>query len=270
MSSSAAPDAVGKGVCPGDRLMALPETGVVRIGGGVAQEGEQLLATKAGVLRRARGGKLWVEARQKRYVPSPEDVVIGRIIDKHSESYAVDIWAPFRALLPVLAFEGATKRNRPHLQIGDLVYCRVESAHRDLEPVLACTDAAGKASGFAHLKGGMLVEVSTTHARALLSRPPAAVLSALGRALQFELAVGQNGRVWLDAPSPGTVVLVANAIQSSEFLSAPQQEQLVAALLRGSAAAAALAAQQWAQAAAAAAAAATAAEQQRQGGAQQG
>lgn len=32
------------------------------------------------------------------------------------------------------------------------------------------------------------------------SRPPAAVLSALGRSLQFELAVGLNGRVWLDAP----------------------------------------------------------------------
>lgn len=32
------------------------------------------------------------------------------------------------------------------------------------------------------------------------SRPPAAVLSALGRSLQFEIAVGQNGRVWVDAP----------------------------------------------------------------------
>jgi len=32
------------------------------------------------------------------------------------------------------------------------------------------------------------------------SRPPAAVLSALGRSLQFEMAVGQNGRVWVDAP----------------------------------------------------------------------
>lgn len=29
----------------------------------------------------------------------------------------MDIAAPFRALLPVLAFEGATKRNRPQLQV---------------------------------------------------------------------------------------------------------------------------------------------------------
>ena len=47
--------------------MALPETGVVRIGGGVQQEGERLVAVKAGVLQQApKGGKLWVEARQKR------------------------------------------------------------------------------------------------------------------------------------------------------------------------------------------------------------
>lgn len=30
------------------------------------------------------------------------------------------------------------------LQVGDLVYCRVASAERDLDPVLACTDAQGK------------------------------------------------------------------------------------------------------------------------------
>lgn len=55
-----------QGVCPGDVLMGLPETGVVRIGGGVQQAGEALVAVKAGVLRQARNGKLWVEARQRR------------------------------------------------------------------------------------------------------------------------------------------------------------------------------------------------------------
>lgn len=32
------------------------------------------------------------------------------------------------------------------LQVGDLVYARVTAADRDLEPVLACTDAQGKVS----------------------------------------------------------------------------------------------------------------------------
>lgn len=246
-------------VFPGDVLMALPETGVVRIGGGVQQDGELLVATKAGVLRReAKGGKLWVEARQKRWggwrgskrIAASRCRIVGRkpaaflgrgaartsrelgagrcgsavkvvwvprlhpSLQVHpfprgrrhrqdhrqalgwaqppapqlacphapvcllrpfggslrsaagrahahacthtarppslpAENYGVDIGGPFRALLPVLAFEGATKRNRPHLQVGDLVYGRVESAHRDLEPVLSCMDGAGKVGGCA-------------------------------------------------------------------------------------------------------------------------
>ena len=45
--------------------------------------------------------------------------MIGIIVEKHGENYVVDIGAPFSASLPVLAFEGATRRNRPNLQ----VYC---------------------------------------------------------------------------------------------------------------------------------------------------
>lgn len=48
-----------------------------------------------------------------------EEAVIGIIVEKHGENYVVDIGAPFSASLPVLAFEGATRRNRPNLQ----VYC---------------------------------------------------------------------------------------------------------------------------------------------------
>ena len=46
-----------------------------------------------------------------------DDSVIGVVTDKHSENFDVDIGGPFRALLPVLAFEGATRRNRPNLQV---------------------------------------------------------------------------------------------------------------------------------------------------------
>ena len=31
-----------------------------------------------------------------------------------------------------------------NMQVGDLVYARVEAADRDLEPTLTCMDAAGK------------------------------------------------------------------------------------------------------------------------------
>ncbi len=57
------------------------------------------------------------------------------------------------------------------------------------------------------------------------------MLAALGAALAFELAVGQNGRVWVAAPDVGATVLVANALANSERLSSAQAHIMVKKLL---------------------------------------
>ncbi len=57
------------------------------------------------------------------------------------------------------------------------------------------------------------------------------VLSALGNALQFEVAVGLNGAVWVDAPSPGIIVLVAHALVNTAGMSDAQSTALVQQLL---------------------------------------
>lgn len=56
-------------------------------------------------------------------------------------------------------------------------------------------------------------------------------LQALGASLQYEVAVGQNGRVWVCSGSPRTTVLVANAITASEFLNPLQIQTLVSRLV---------------------------------------
>jgi len=222
-------------VVPGDHILHLPETGVIRVGTGLHDDGTSLTATKTGVLLEAKGGKIWVASRQKRYIPSPDEPVLGTVQSKFSEYYEVDIGGPFTALLPVLAFDGATRRNRPNLKEGDLVYCRVDTAHRDMQPTLACTDGAGRAAGFGPLKGGYQFACSTAQTRALLGNPPPPVLLALGRSLQFELAVGLNGRVWVDAASPQIAVLVSLAVQASEGAGdAEEVENIVAAMLAAS------------------------------------
>jgi exosome complex RNA-binding protein Rrp4 len=53
-------------------------------------------------------------------------------------------------------------------------------------------------SVFGELKGGQLLEVSLAHARRLLA-PECAVLAAFGAAVPFEVAVGVNGVLWLQA-----------------------------------------------------------------------
>ena len=79
-----------------------------------------------------------------RYISSTGDDVVGVVLERHAENFVVDIGAPFPAVLNILSFEGATRRNRPKLAEGDLVYARVVLAHRDIDTELSCTDAGGK------------------------------------------------------------------------------------------------------------------------------
>ncbi|DBA88478.1 hypothetical protein WJX79_004655 [Trebouxia sp. C0005] len=223
---------VGEVVFPGQTLCKLPSSGQLRLGPGLQTQAETVCTIKSGILHKTKTGKLWVEGRQKRYIPAVEESVIGIITQKYGENFDVDIGGPFTATLPVLAFEGATRRNRPNLQVGDLVYARVTAAERDLDPVLACTDAQGKSSGFGQLKEGSLITSNTHYARRLLSRPPCPVLAALEKHLkQYEVAVGLNGKIWVNSPSIARTVIACNAIQRAEFMSSAQTELLVSKLV---------------------------------------
>lgn len=46
-----------------------------------------------------------------------EEKVIGIITNRGSDSYKVDIGGAIPASLPSLSFEGATKKNKPNLQV---------------------------------------------------------------------------------------------------------------------------------------------------------
>lgn len=88
------------------------------------------------------------------YVPSPGDAIIGQITAKNAEFYTLSLGSAHSATLPVLAFEGATKRHRPNLKIGALVYALVTSAESWMEPEVTCVDpSTGKGNGMGELEG---------------------------------------------------------------------------------------------------------------------
>ncbi|GAA6044769.1 hypothetical protein JCM8097_002881 [Rhodosporidiobolus ruineniae] len=167
------------------------------------QEAEGVRATRAGLLghvEQGERGKWWIEGSVKRYTPNPPEPVLGIITARHAEGYRVDIGSSQGASLDALAFEGATKRNKPNLKVGTLIYAHLLSTPPFSEPEISCVDpTTQKASGFGELKGGMLVRgVELGRCRALLS-PKNPLLARLGSQFPFEIAVGMNGRVWLKA-----------------------------------------------------------------------
>ncbi|KZW04395.1 hypothetical protein EXIGLDRAFT_635935 [Exidia glandulosa HHB12029] len=205
-------------VLPGD---AVPATGpTLKLGPGLLKlhdtptpASSSVIATKAGTLHHdSRRVKWWVESNARRYVPAAQEGVIGVVAHKAGEGYRVDIGGAHPASLDGLAFEGASKRNRPMLKVGALVYARVSLAHKDMEPELQCYDAqTRKSEGFGELKGGFMQKCSLGTCRALLD-PAHWLLPLLGARFPLEAAVGVNGRVWFKAPDARQTIAVARCI----------------------------------------------------------
>ncbi|EOA27793.1 hypothetical protein CARUB_v10023945mg [Capsella rubella] len=224
---------IGQTVVPGDVVLDLSNmtNQTIKLGSGLRQDNDAISAMRAGKFRFSKPNKYWVESSHKRYIPRPEDTVLGIVVDSKSDNFWVDIKGPQLALLPVLAFEGGTRRNIPKFEVGTLLYVRVVKTNTGMNPEVSCTDASGKAAGFGPLKDGFMFETSTGLSRMLLSSPTCPVLEALGKKLSFETAFGLNGRVWVHAASPRVVIIVANALMNSETLSGTQQRIMVEKLL---------------------------------------
>ncbi|TQV93272.1 hypothetical protein V2A60_010294 [Cordyceps javanica] len=229
----------------------------LRLGPGLRHDPStnEILPTVAGQLVSDRNkNAIRVETSTGRYLPRAGELVIGTVHKSAADVYYVhlsDHAAP--ATLPQLSFESATKKTRPVLAPGALVYARVTLADRHMDAELECVSSStGKADGLGPLVGGMLFPVSLGMARRLMMPTPApaaggsgsgsgsgsgvVVLEALAAAgLQFETATGRNGRFWVDsAAGVKTVLAVGRAVQETDDkgLGVEDQQKLVKRLLK--------------------------------------
>lgn len=145
------------------------------------------------------------------------------------------------ATLPQLAFEGASKKSRPNLQAGSLVYARVSSASKQTEAELECVHgSSGRSEGLGELSKGMLFEIRVGFARRLMMKQTRddggiAVLDAFAeQGHRFEIAVGRNGRVWVDSERRRLTLSIGRALQETDRreLSVVEQSQLVRQLCK--------------------------------------
>lgn len=209
-------------VFPGDALAKVGDFERVVLGSGVVREGDVLVSTRVGILRwDAEMARLWVQTEQRRYVAAQGDHVIGVVVGTHADEYRVDIGSAAAAMLPVLSFDGATKRNRPHLAGGALVYARVVVANKDMDPEISCAAPPGVSSKdwvtgeslFGELQGGHTFSCPASLCAVLaLEDEECPVLEALSQVSPFEMAVGNNGRVWINAREPSMAILAQQAM----------------------------------------------------------
>ncbi|KAJ6166503.1 hypothetical protein N7470_001950 [Penicillium chermesinum] len=211
-----------------------------------------LTATQAGILSTdaKRNTVSLLSFPNRRYIPTVNDLVIAQI-HHSSADYFHCMVTPHtaHALLGQLSFEGANKKTRPMLKQGELVYARVLSVGlgAGAEVEITCVNpATGKADGgLGPLVGGMVFDITTalllptmmTQLMALV------VLSELRRKLEsiggFEIAVGRNGKVWVDCSNAGdsavkATIALGRCLQGTDEhnLNPADQKKLVSKVLR--------------------------------------
>ena len=218
-------------VLPGDDvtpfLLALAPPSV-RLGQGLQQSARGAVrATRAGLLSFLEPDRFFVLSSHRRYVPAVGDTVVGVVRDRLAEHYRVRLHGSALAQLPLLAFDGATRRNKPDLAPGALVFARVAACSKHMEPELSCAAPLGGGGPkkdwvtgqgvFGELHGGRLVHAAQGRARRQLD-PGGALLATLAAAFPFEVAVGLNGLVWVGAAEGAQADAVAEAVEGAEGL----------------------------------------------------
>ncbi|KAI8457421.1 exosome complex exonuclease RRP40 [Phakopsora pachyrhizi] len=208
----------GQLVLPGDRVGRIesnPNNGqesrngrskrVVKVGPGLSVDDQTSVvrSNRLGICGKLRSENLeqfWIEGRSKRYVPALGDPVIGIVLGRQTEGYRIDINSNQPAYLDGLAFEGATKRSKPNLKTGAIVYGRISSVLGFMEAEIECFDGNSQsADGFGEMLGGMLVRDLLLERCRSLIKPPHEILNDIGKRLKFEISIGMNGRIWCKA-----------------------------------------------------------------------
>jgi exosome complex component RRP40 len=57
-------------------------------------------------------------------------------------------------------------------------------------------------------------------------------LSVIGEIYPFEIATGMNGRIWINASKPKTIITIMNCIKNSEFTSGKETKAMVKGLVK--------------------------------------
>lgn len=180
----------------------------------------------AGILKFRKPNTYWVENNSKLYIPMKNDQVVGIIEDKGSEYYKVNICSSngTYALLNRLSFEGATKRNKPEFNVGDIVYAVVTKTNKDFDTEISCiSNSINKkewSSGetlYGQLKNGIVIKLTPNIARKLLL-PHSVVINELGKHFIYEVTIGMNGIVWLRGSDIFATIVIRNCIINSEYL----------------------------------------------------
>ncbi len=194
-------------VVPGQLLAE----GRYRASFGTYDEDGKIFSSLVG-LAELRGNTVKVVALEGAYIPKEGDLVIGTITIVAGNNWKVDIGGPYGASLHA---NNALRRPysddiSEYMNIGDVIAAEVIAFDRSSGPFLGM-----KGRGLRVLQGGMILDVSPAKIPRIIGRR-GSMINVIQDHLNIDTMVGQNGRIWLQAPSTEVLRLAIKAFKTIE------------------------------------------------------
>jgi len=163
-------------------------------------------------LAELRGNTVKVVALEGAYIPKEGDLVIGTITQVAGNNWKVDIGGPYGASLHA---NNALRRPysddiSEYMDIGDVIAAEVIAFDRVSGPFLGM-----KGRGLRVLQGGMILNVSPAKIPRIIGRR-GSMINMIKDHLNIQTMVGQNGRIWIRAPSIQILRLAITAFRTIE------------------------------------------------------
>ncbi|MBN3271182.1 EXOS3 protein, partial [Polyodon spathula] len=124
-------------------------------------------------------------------MPAKGESVIGIVTVKSGDVFKVDIGRSEQTSLSPLAFEGATKRNRPEYLVVVVIYIVFCADGRKPSDIIICCDMSHESDKWR----GVFKMFLFVNCR-LLS-PQSKIVKDLEKIFPFEMVIGVNGRIWV-------------------------------------------------------------------------
>jgi exosome complex component RRP4 len=197
-------------VIPGDKIIEGNYKPLMN----VIKSGNYLVSTRVGIAEAGKDG-VKVIPLSGVYIPRVNDLVIGKIIDRSSLSWDVDINACFFAHLPAQDvfgrdFSPAKDDMGRQLSIGDLIIARIVSFDRTRDPMLTVQD-----KDLGKIPYGEFIKISPTRVPRLIGKR-GSMIQTIEQATQTRVIIGQNGIVVVTGRDPDGLSLAAKAIKLVE------------------------------------------------------
>jgi exosome complex component RRP4 len=194
-------------VVPGQLLAE----GRYRASFGTYEESGKIFSSLVG-LAELRGNTVKVVALEGAYIPKEGDLVVGTITLVAGNNWKVDIGGPYGASLHA---NNALRRPysddiSEYMDIGDVIAAEVIAFDRGSGPFLGM-----KGRGLRVLQGGMVLKVSPAKIPRIIGRR-GSMINMIKDHLNIQTMVGQNGRIWIRAPSTEVLRLAIKAFRTIE------------------------------------------------------